>query len=428
MSRLAFGAGSSKRLQSDSTVTRRHSPDMPLLLFLSILLLLGLIIIYAISPALIARMGNDSIDQNMYMYRQLMYLAAGLVAFTATSLIPLDFWAKFQNKLLIAMLILCAAPIVLQATPLAVCANGACRWLNLGFTTFQPAEALKFALVIYLACFLAARAAQGKLNDLKQTLIPVGAIMLLIAIIVIGLQKDLGTGITVIAIGMTMLFVAGLSTRLLMIAISASLALGVIFTILAPHRMERILTFVQHESSQTDEMGYHINQALIAVGSGGWTGKGLGQSIQAFGYLPEAANDSIFAILAEKFGFLGTIAILAVFAGLFMRILGIMDRTTNMYYRLIVAGVFGWVFSHTVVNICAMIGIFPLTGITLPFVSFGGTSLLFMLSALGLVFQVSRYTTYKTVSSDNQRTGGAYEDRERRRRFGRARDTSTGRT
>ena len=413
--------------RSDQAATRRHRPDMILFLLISILLLLGLIIIYAISPALIARMGDGSIDQNMYMYRQLMYLAAGLAAFAATSLIPLDFWSKIQNKLLVGAIILCLLPIVLQATPLAVCANGACRWLNLGFTTFQPAEALKFAIVIFLACFLAARTAQGKLNDLKQTLIPVGVIILLVAIIVIGLQKDLGTGITIIAIGMTMLFAAGLNTRLLMMAIGASLALGVIFTIVAPHRMERILTFVQHESSQSDEMGYHINQALIAVGSGGWTGKGLGQSIQAFGYLPEAANDSIFAILAEKFGFLGTLAILAVFVGLFMRILGIMDRTPNTYYRLIVAGVFGWVFSHTVVNICAMLGIFPLTGITLPFVSFGGTSLLFMLSALGLVFQISRYTTYKAASSDNQKTGGIYENRERRRRFGRARDAGISR-
>jgi cell division protein FtsW len=171
-------------------------------------------------------------------------------------------------------------------------------------------------------------------------------------------------------------------------------------------------------------MGYHIDQALIAVGSGGLTGKGLGQSIQAFGYLPEAANDSIFAILAEIFGFLGTIAVLAIFAALLYRLVYIVDRSANIYYRMLVAGVFGWVFSHTVVNIGAMLGIFPLTGITLPFVSFGGTSLLFMLAALGLTLQISRYTGHQTLPGDN--LGGSNEDRRRGRGVGRPRDAKLG--
>lgn len=416
----------SRVLRQDSTsapISRRHRPDMLLLLFISILLLLGLVVIYSISPALTARIdSSQNLDQNLYMYRQLLYLGIGVAAFTATTLIPIDFWNKIQGKLLVGGLALGAVPFLLQMTPIGLCANGACRWIDLGFISFQPAEIMKFALVIFLAGFLAARAAQGKLNDLKETLIPVGIVLFVMAVIVVGLQKDLGTGITIVAIVMTMLFAAGIKVRLLAYAAAACLALGVIFTIIAPHRIERILTFVGHESSQADEMGYHINQALIAVGSGGLTGKGLGQSIQAFGYLPEAANDSIFAILAEKFGFLGTVAVLAIFAALFMRILGIMDHTAKPYYRLVVAGVFGWVFSHTVVNIGAMLGIFPLTGITLPFVSFGGTSLLFILSALGLVYQISRYTNH-VRPSDNQKRGGDYENRERGRGLGRTRDT-----
>ena len=401
---------------------------MLLLLFISILLLLGLVVIYSISPALTARMEeSQNLDQNMYMYRQLLYLGIGIAAFVTTALVPVDFWNKIQGKLIVGALAVGAAPFLLQATPIGLCANGACRWIDLGFISFQPAEAMKFALVIFLAGFLAARAGQGKLNDLRETLIPVGIILFVMAVIVIGLQKDLGTGITIVAIVMTMLFAAGLKLRLLAYAAGACVALGVIFTIIAPHRIERILTFVGHESSQSDEMGYHINQALIAVGSGGLTGKGLGQSIQAFGYLPEAANDSIFAILAEKFGFLGTIGVLAIFAALFMRILGIMDHTAKPYYRLVVAGVFGWVFSHAVVNIGAMLGIFPLTGITLPFVSFGGTSLLFMLSALGLVYQISRYTNHVRPSDNQKRGGSKYENRERGRGLGRTRDTGLGR-
>jgi cell division protein FtsW len=183
--------------------------------------------------------------------------------------------------------------------------------------------------------------------------------------------------------------------------------------------LERVATFFGGHAQDAADTGYHINQALIAVGSGGLTGKGLGRSIQAFGYLPEAANDSIFAIFAEKFGFLGTLAVLAIFAALFVRLLKVMDNAGNQYHKLLVAGVFGWIFTHTVVNIGAMLGIFPLTGITLPFLSFGGTSLLFIMGALGLALNASRYTVHQNPNSHDE--GDAHEDRRSRRGVGRTR-------
>jgi cell division protein FtsW len=406
-------------------VLRRHRPDMLMLLFLAILVLLGLIIIYAISPPLIARanMAGQQLDPNYYMYRQLVYLLIGAGGFIAAFMIPADFWRKHASRLVIGGLIVGMLPFVLQATPLGLCANDACRWLNFGIVSFQPAEAMKFVLVLFLATFLAVRIQQGRLNDINHTLIPVGLLLLLVAVIVIGFQRDLGTGVTIFAIVMTMLFMAGLNRRLLTLALAGSLAVGVLFTVVAPHRIERVMTFFNHSASTPDEMGWHINQALIAVGSGGLTGKGLGQSIQAFGYLPEAANDSIFAILAEIFGFLGTLAILAIFAALFLRLLRIMDHSFNPYYKLIVAGVFGWIFSHAIVNIAAMLGVFPLTGITLPFVSFGGSSLLFILTALGLVLQISRFTCHQLPVD---RKGDSNEDRRRRGRIGRSRDALPG--
>ncbi|HKX73324.1 MAG TPA: putative peptidoglycan glycosyltransferase FtsW [Candidatus Saccharimonadales bacterium] len=408
-----------------AAVVRRHRPDMLLLLFMCILVLLGLIIIYAISPPLAARAVGD-VDPNHFMYRQVIYLLIGAAAFTAAYMIPVDFWRKINGKLLVGALILGTLPFVLQATPIGLCANGACRWLDFGFISFQPAEIMKFALVVFLASFLAVRIQQGKINDVQMTLVPVAIVLVTMAFIVIGLQQDLGTGITVLSVVLTMLFMSGLSRRLLLLVFAGVAALGTIFILIAPHRMERILTFINHSSSTDDKMGYHIDQALIAVGSGGLTGKGLGQSIQAFGYLPEAANDSIFAILAEIFGFLGTVGVLAIFAGLLSRLLHIMDRSANMYYRLVVAGIFGWIFSHTVVNIGAMLGIFPLTGITLPFVSFGGTSLLFMLAAIGVALQISRYTGHQTVPGVNAGGSGSNEDRRRGRGIGRPRDASSG--
>lgn len=405
-----------------AAVVRRHRPDMLLLVFMCILVLLGLIIIYAISPPLAARAVGD-IDPNHFMYRQVLYLLIGAGAFVAAYMIPVDFWRKIHGKLLIGGLILGTLPFLLQATPVGLCANGACRWLDFGFISFQPAEVMKFALVVFLASFLSVRIRQGKINDIQMTVVPVSVVLVAMSFIVIGLQQDLGTGITVLAILLTTLFMAGLSRRLMALILAGVAVLGTLFILIAPHRIERILTFINHSSATEDAMGYHIDQALIAVGSGGLTGKGLGQSIQAFGYLPEAANDSIFAILAEIFGFLGTLAVLAIFAGLLVRLLRIMDRSANMYYKLVMAGVFGWIFSHTVVNIGAMLGIFPLTGITLPFVSFGGTSLLFILAAMGIALQISRYTGHQTAS-DNP--GGSYEDRRRGRGIGRPRDAGFG--
>jgi len=401
-----------------------------IVLFMSILMLLGLVVIYSISPALTARINSAgyTLDQNHFMYRQVAYLAVGVMAFVAASLVPLGWWKKYQNKLLIGGLALCLVPIILKGTAISLCTNGACRWINLGFVSLQPAEIVKFALLIFLAGFLAKRMSENKLNDRNETLIPLGIVMAAISLVVIVLQKDLGTGITFFGIAVTMLYVAGLSKKYFGMALLVVLGAGLLLIVTSPHRLERIGTFFNGAADDASGAGYHINQALIAVGSGGITGKGLGRSIQAFGYLPEAANDSIFAIFAEKFGFLGTVAVLGIFAALFMRLLKVMDMAANNYHKLLVAGVFGWIFTHTIVNIGAMLGIFPLTGITLPFLSFGGTSLLFIMAALGLGLNVSRYTIHQRTNTPNQGGGSAYEDYRSRRRVGRTRDTGASRT
>ena len=409
---------------------RRHRGDFLIVLFMSILILLGLVVIYSISPALTARINaaGNSLDQNHFMYRQVAYIAAGVLAFALAAIVPLGWWKKHQNKLLLAGLVLCLVPVVAQGTAISLCTNGACRWINLGFVSLQPAEIVKFALLIFLAGFLAKRVTEGKLNDKHETLWPLAVILGVASLVVIVLQKDLGTGITFFGIAVTMLYVAGLNKRYFGIALLALLGLGFIFIVTSPHRLERVATFFNGSSEDASGAGYHINQALIAVGSGGVTGKGLGRSIQAFGYLPEAANDSIFAIFAEKFGFLGTVAVLGIFAALFMRLLRVMDAAANIYQRLIVAGVFGWVFTHTAVNIGAMLGIFPLTGITLPFLSFGGTSLLFIMGALGLTLNISRYTVHQRPQADANGKGSYYEDYRSGRRIGRTRNTGIGRT
>jgi len=185
----------------------------------------------------------------------------------------------------------------------------------------------------------------------------------------------------------------------------------------APYRVERLTAFTHPEADCIDS-GYQACQALIAVGSGGMFGLGLGRSVQAYGYLPEAANDSIFAIYAEKFGFVGCIVLLAILAGFFYRLKTIAERAPDDFSRLLVIGVLTWLSVQAFINIGAMIGLLPLKGITLPFISYGGTSVVFASAAVGIVFQISRYTNFVSPL-DGRKQGRGYGNSRDRRRLGR---------
>lgn len=381
---------------------RRHRPDYQLVLFIGILLLIGLVTLFSISQARVAAINANggNLDQFYFMIRQVAYLAVGVVAFGTAAAVPFSFWRSITGKLMIFALALSVFLWVsaLLGLPWALTAGGATRWYNLGFISFQPAEVLKFGILLFFAAFLAQKIKEGKVNDLHETLIPLGAVLAVSSFFVVVFQKDMGTGITLIGIALSMVFLAGIRVRLLMLALAALAAAGVLLIVTAPHRMERIFTFF-NPSAASEAEGYQIQQALMAIGTGGLTGKGLGYSISAFGYLPEAQNDSIFAVMGEIFGFVGTVVIMAIFAALLLRLLKVHDHLGDPYQRMLVAGVFGWVATHTVVNIGAMLAVFPLTGVTLPFVSFGGTSLLFIMVALGIAYHVSRYTSHRVIDA-----------------------------
>ena len=257
---------------------------------------------------------------------------------------------------------------------------------------------------------------------MQETLVPVAVLAGISLIVVVFLQKDLGTGMSLVAIIMAMLVVSGMDRKIIAKVLGAVLILGVLMIAMSPHRIERVVTFLQGDSRRSasqDDGDYHIQQARIAIGSGGLLGLGIGKSVQATGYLPEAINDSIFAVMGETFGFLGLMAILALFTALLLSILRVSARLPDMRLRLAAAGVFGWVASHVIMNIAAMTGVAPLTGIPLPLLSYGGTSMMFIAAALGLVFQISRYTSHKPLEegSDGKNLSG-------RRRFGRTRYAS----
>jgi cell division protein FtsW len=270
--------------------------------------------------------------------------------------------------------------------------NGATRWLNLGPFSFQPAELLKFALVLYLAAWLAERIRTNQLDKKNEVLIPLLIITGLSGVLVAVLQKDLGTMVALASIISCMLFVSGVSMRIYSRFIGLLASAGLVMILLFPHRLERLFTFIS-PSQDVDGTGYHIDQALIAIGSGGWFGTGLGKSVQVFGYLPEAISDSVFAIVGEQFGFIGSMLILFLYGALAVRLLRIIERAPTSYMRLIGAGMFGWLLAHVFVNVGAMLGLLPLTGIPLPFLSLGGTSLIFITAGFGIMFNISRYTS-----------------------------------
>jgi cell division protein FtsW len=252
---------------------------------------------------------------------------------------------------------------------------------------------------------LANRIHSGAIKNVQLTLKPLLVALAIIGVMVVGVQSDLGSmGVIVVMIG-AMLFIAGMPLKKLAMVVGI-IGIGAILSISAiPYRRERLMSFL-HPSSSCQSASYQACQAMIAVGSGGMIGLGLGSSVQAYGYLPEAANDSIFAIYAEKFGFIGAIVLLGVLVGLFARIKSIAERAPDDFSRLLVVGVLSWLSVQTLINIGAMIGVLPLKGITLPFVSYGGTSVIFALAAIGLVFQVSRYTAYVSITSQRNRGAG----------------------
>lgn len=212
-------------------------------------------------------------------------------------------------------------------------------------------------------------------------------------------QKDLGSAVPLGVIALTILFVAGIKIWKIMIMFAIILALGVGMILSSPHRRERLFTFTGKGDATTD---YHIENALITVGSGGFLGVGIGNNVQTAGYLPESITDSMFAVVSEMWGFVGAVAVIGLYVHLFMEILKVANTSENLYFRLVAMGVFAWLFSQVAVNISAMIALIPLTGITLPLLSKGGTSLLITCFGLGLVINISRFTARTEISDDER--------------------------
>ncbi len=378
---------------------RAHHPDYAVAIVVAVLLAFGLVIMYSISPILGHKTGGGA-DRNFYFIHQLQYVGVGLVVWAGATSFRYDRWRSLAPWLMGAAIL---SLLALLIPGLASSSNGATRWVNLGPIQFQPAEVLKLAAIVYLAAWFERRA--GDLKSFWDGVFPFAIMVGAACFVVVVLQRDMGTMMVLALTAVGMFFVAGMRWLHLGAMLAAGLSAVWLAIMAFPHRQGRLATFLD-PSRDASGQGYHINQALIAIGSGGIMGLGLGRSIQVYGYLPEAPNDSIFAIIGEEFGFIGAIAIIGLFGFLVWRGLQIARSAPDTFGRLAAAGISLWFLFQAVINIGAMLSLVPLTGIPLPFISYGGTSLVVSLLGAGILLNISKYTI---------REGSNANSRERRR-------------
>ena len=392
---------------------RKHKSDLVILFATLGLMALGLIVIYAIGPmranVLNSTYGTDY-EPNYFFLGQLRSVVISLVAFfVGFKVIPYKYIKKFAKPIMIIAILMSALlwVLALAGSSLAKCELGECRWFNLGPVSFQPAELLKLALVFYLADFLTRKREAGEIGKWKEFWLPLILVCGASLGLVVVAQGDLGTGVALISIIFGMLLIAGVPSKqyLIMLGIVLAVAVGAVAT--SAHRMERIHAWIDTISgAEVTDQTYHIENSMLAIGTGGFFGVGIGNSVQATGYLPESINDSVFAIMGETFGFVGLFLIVMVFGVMLIRMLNVASHTVAMDERLIVVGVFAWTLAQVTVNIMAMTGLVPVTGITLPLLSYGGTSMIFIAYALGLVLQFSCYTSREEVKNEDTSSRG----------------------
>ena len=364
-------------------------PDYVLIGAVAILIILGILILASVS----ASFSQEKFGNTFYFFNHqlLLGLIPGIILAILGFRIPLTFIKKWAPIFLLINLIFLAMVFLPQ---IGLQAGGAARWLNLGFFSFQPSEFLKLTFILYLASWLSARTEKINIKKSKkefsQTLIAflmaIGFISLLLIF-----QPDISTLGIIILIAALVYFWAG--TPLWHSILIFLIGIGGLYSLikLAPYRANRLLVFLKPETDPLG-IGYQIKQALIAIGSGGILGLGLGMSYQKFGFLPQSISDSIFAIFAEETGFVGSLILISLFLIFLWQGVKIAKISPDKFSQLVCLGITSWIVIQGFINIGSMIGILPLTGTPLPFISYGGSHLIAELIGVGILLNISKYT------------------------------------
>jgi len=364
---------------------RPKSPDF--ILFFAVVVLLGLGVVMVYSSSAVSAQANYS-DSFYFLKRQLIWSVLGILAMLFTMHVDYHVWRKLAKPIMLATLVL----LVMVLIPgLGKVVNGARRWLGVGSLYLQPSEIAKLSMVLFSADSLAKN--QNKLVSFTKGLLP----QLLGLLIVFGLilkEPDLGTALAIGGTIFVLLFTAGAQVSHLVYLGSVGVAGIVAAIILEPYRLKRLLAFSDPWSDPLDT-GYHIIQSLYAIGSGGMFGVGLGRSREKFLYLPEPHTDFIFAILGEELGFIGTAVVIILFFLFAWRGLKIAIAAPDIFGSMLATGLTTMIVVQALMNIAVVTASMPVTGIPLPFISFGGSALIFTLTGVGILLNISRYVDYK---------------------------------
>ncbi len=320
---------------------------------------------------------RDFGDKWYYFKHQGIWLVLGIFSFLFCSLIDYRRLKKIALPFFLVNLLLLLA-VLLPGIGRTV--YGGRRWLWLGGFGFQPAELMKLSLIIYLATLF------EKKREFASFLIVVGAVLGLLL-----LEPDLGTAIIAVGTAFSLYFVAGAPWSQILGFLAMGVFLGPILILISSYRRQRFFGFLQSTFSAT-AASYHVRQILIALGGGGIFGRGLGQSRQKFLFLPEVTTDSIFAIIAEEFGFLGATALICLLAFLIFRGLKLTFSLKDPFAQMLVTGIIFCLGFQALINLGSMVTLIPLTGVPLPFISYGGSSLVISLTSMGIVYNISRQT------------------------------------
>jgi len=345
-----------------------------------VLLMFGLVMLSSAGSVLGFQRYDDS---NYFLKKQLVSLAIGLVGAYIAYRIDYRMWRKWSVPLLFLSL---ALLIIVFLPGVGSYFLGARRWINLGFFVFQPAEFFKLAFIFYLAAWLEQR--ERVLSNLQEGLAPFLFTLGAGAGLII-LQPDLGTTMVLVFIGVAMFFVGGGAVKHLVgLGALGVILLGLVIAA-APYRAQRLSVFLNPEVDPQG-IGYHVQQSKLAIGSGGWFGLGLGHSRQKFNYLPEPAGDSIFAVTAEELGFLFVVVFVAAWIAFLWRGIDIAKEAPDRFGRLVAMGIMVWLGVQAFLNMAALSGLLPLTGIPLPLMSYGGSAVIMNCVAIGVLLNISR--------------------------------------
>lgn len=361
------------------------SPDFGIFAAVLALLFIGVVMVYSASAVSAYVNFHDSY---YFLKRQLIWVALGLTAMVMTMSIHYQAWRKMAMPLLAVMLLL----LVMVLVPgLGKVVNGARRWLGIGSFYIQPSEIAKLGMVLFVAHSLAQR--HEKITSFVQGLLP----HLLLLLVVFGLilaEPDLGTALSITGTVFILLFAAGAQLKHLFTLGTAGV-LGIIAAIIVePYRLRRLFAFSNPWADPLNT-GYHIIQSLYALGSGGLFGVGLGRSREKFLYLPEPHTDFIFSIIGEELGFIGTVTIVLLFFFFAWRGFRVALLAPNTYGSILAAGLTSMIVLQALMNIAVVTASMPVTGIPLPFISFGGSALIFTLAGVGILLNISRYTSLR---------------------------------